>query len=243
MESDTPVWISLVGHALTAGALLISMFGLLYAWHQHQDSKAHEEKNQLTITAATTLAKLERRQRQYGNYFFRVKPHFITASELFSRSERRETVRDFIWQKLEHEQSELIRELMEEEIEVAYVALAAFDPSLYTEFRTALQALDKAGEAHQRLLRWRVQDAVFDARDEQAIATAALSSTLRRLAANTSAELAKQSESLVAPVRARILARIQAPAGPAELSSRPVLSAFFARRSHAALSGATGVDR
>ncbi|HEX6368317.1 MAG TPA: hypothetical protein VF006_05260 [Longimicrobium sp.] len=206
---DAETWLPLLGHLLTAAAILISALGLQHAWHQHRDGKEREERNRFTVAAATSLAKLERRRQHYLDYFFHIRPHFITASESYTSADLWAPVRDSLWKEFEAEQSRTHRAQADEEIEVAYVTLAAFDAPLYSEFRSALAELDRVARDELRKFRDSSQNLLWEKREQP---TASVSSALRKLAETHADQLSSKSEPLLADVRRRILALVQNPA-------------------------------
>lgn len=204
---DPDPWFSLLGDLPTAFAVLISYLGLRREWHHHQENRRSEERNRLTIAAATFLAKFERRRQRYLDYFFHVRPHFITASEKLSDGESWEVVRNYLWKELETEQSRIIRELGEDEIETAYAHLAASDPAHYTDLRRALDELNDLAKLEFRGFRKDSQLSLPDSAANQP--TASVSTKLRLMSEARADEFAKRSESIVEPVRHQIQLIIQ----------------------------------
>jgi hypothetical protein len=206
---DAVTWLPLLGDLPTAGAVLISALGLKHAWDQHRLSKAIEDRNRFTVAAATSLAKLERRRQHYIDYYFHIRPHFITASESYTSADLWAPVRDALWKEFEAEQSRTHRAQAGEEIEVAYVTLAAFDAPLYSEFRFALAELDRVAKDDLQSFRDAFQNVLWEKREQP---TASVSSALRKLADTHADQLSSKSEPLLANVRERILSLVQNPA-------------------------------
>lgn len=206
---ETGPWLSLLGHLLTAVAVLISALGLRREWRDSRESKAREERNRFTIAAATSLAKLERRRQHYLDYFLHAKPHFITASDQLTRGDLWAPVRDALWKELESEHGRTLGALAQEEIEVAYVSLAAFDPALFAEFRRTLAELDRLAGDEFLALRDSSQKRLSELRDQP---TSVISSALRKAGKTHAEHLASTSDALLANVRERILSLVQDPA-------------------------------
>jgi hypothetical protein len=125
-----------IGDLLTAGTVLISALALFASWRSERKARDRERANEVRAAATATVAKLERWQQLADFYYVSIQPLFVTISDMLSpetvsRTQKLEEARDALWRELTEARTASQQRILEENIELAYVGLQAYDQTAY----------------------------------------------------------------------------------------------------------------
>jgi hypothetical protein len=133
-----------VGNILTLGSIIFGVFTFLYTWTKERNSKKKQYADLIRNAASTVLAKLERRKEISLLFFEKVQETITEADMKICKEKDVLSTRDFFWQMLVKVHSEARKEIVSEEIEIAYSTLYGYDPKIRNLFKSAIQLLDEA---------------------------------------------------------------------------------------------------
>ncbi len=133
-----------VGDILTSLTILISLVLFLISFYRDRKLRRKEQADKVRRAAANTIGKLDRWKEISLSIYQSMDIIFVEASEKLKREDHdTESVKDFLWKKLQTAKKETKEKILKEDIETAYVGLYSFDPSVRSFFEDVLTQLNK----------------------------------------------------------------------------------------------------
>lgn len=126
-------------------AAVIALSGLVYAWLKDLQLKRKTYADQIRNAAGEVIAKLERRKAIMLSFYQEIQPIITDADILFTETKNTTKTRDFFWKDTIVVFNNIRLRILDEKIEVAYVSLMGYQPSImpfYQETISQLVAID-----------------------------------------------------------------------------------------------------
>jgi hypothetical protein len=136
-----------VGNILTSLTILISLGALLSALSKDRRSRDRDFADKVRAAAARTLGKLERWKELAARFYEDVQPVFVDVSQKLHGDLDAHAARDLLWRELTTVRATAEQRILDEEIEIAYVDLYPYHPSVQRRFSEAMSALKNIDEA------------------------------------------------------------------------------------------------
>jgi hypothetical protein len=157
-----------LGDLLTSVSVLVAATALVTTWRRDRNVRRREYADRIRDAAARTIVALRRRRSLADRLFAAIEPRVTEADVKLVETRNAVAVRDAFWQHLVETRASLLKELFEEKLEDAYVALLGYNPAVQDLFLSALADLDELDErAYTNLLEMTQQDILaFDGRKE-----------------------------------------------------------------------------
>lgn len=136
-----------IGDILTSLSILISATVLVRAWAKDRRDRDKETADKIRNASAKTLAKLDRWQELSLWFFQHIQPLFVETSEMLLKDFNVISARDFFWKKANETRAHVLDKILDEEIEIAYVELYSYHPTVRELFTNAIKELKEKEEA------------------------------------------------------------------------------------------------
>lgn len=121
---------------------------LLYSWTQDRNVRIRDQADQVRSAAAKALAKLERWKELSVSLCASADPDFVkTTGMLFKGNEGNSAALDLYRDSLMSAHTAIAEQIRQEQQEVAYIDLDAYQPDIYQELAAAVQDLKNAEAA------------------------------------------------------------------------------------------------
>jgi hypothetical protein len=189
-----------IGHLLTVVSVLISIAALLVSRSKDQQLYAREQADRVRSAAGNALAGLERSSELAASLFDDLQPMFVRASERMASRAKPAVVRDLVWQETNAARAAVMRKMLDDNPQQAYVALYGYHPSLRDLVKAVTRQLegrdDKVFSEFIAALEGEVLARRVDGPDETAIA----GNAMRGLARHFQRCLAATRERTAAPL-------------------------------------------
>lgn len=200
-----------LGDLLTSLSLLVATGALVTTWLRDRNVRRREYADRIRDSAAHTIVALRRRRTLANRLFDAIEPRVTEADRKLVATYDVIAVRDEFWQRLVEVRAGLLRELFEERLEQAYVALLGYDASVQEVFLSALTALDDSDQrVYESLLQATQDDILAFLRPEEQPQTAELGNALRHTLGILFEETAAQTEAIVAVAEQQLLKLVNA---------------------------------
>jgi hypothetical protein len=132
-----------VADFLTSITIVISLIIFLRSLSKDRKIKQRESANKIRYAASKTIAKLDRWQELSICLYQNVKPHYVDISQSLKVDFNISRIRDLLWQNIEKEQANILKQILDEQIEIAYVDLLGYHPDFYDFFNSSMNKLKK----------------------------------------------------------------------------------------------------
>jgi len=198
-----------LGDMLTPVSVLVSAFGLWLTWHHDAGIKKQQYANEIRHSASVVTAKIERWTSLADRYFEDIQPPIIDVSETVVATHTREPANRQLFKGLMQAQATSSQRILEEQLEVAYIELYGYVPSLRQPFDGTILKIKEAEEnAHKQTIDG-LQDEL--AKVLQCKDTIRIGNRLRIRANEEREKLREQIERISAPLREEMLKLINLP--------------------------------
>ncbi len=212
-----------VGDLLTAFAILVSIAGLLIAFHKERALRKKEHADRVRQAAALVVAKLDRWKQLSLQLFDELHVAATDADAMMVddvdetgrrkafETRQRET-RDFFWKKTVEAQGQVAQRILDEEIELAYSNLYGYDPKIHKLFTGAVQRLREVDGSIlvQVLNRTQADILSMEASADGKVASSQLGNRLRLTLARSKNTLDRYAEPILAAFRDGMLPIVRA---------------------------------
>ena len=141
LEERKLLW-TVVGGAVALTSVLIGATTLAVSLHKDRRLRQQEYANQIRKAAGTTIARLERWTAISDSLFFQIQPVITDADEALLKSRDAIGTRDQLWRALLDKLTARSQALLEEGIELAYIDLYGYDPSIRAYLVISTDCLD-----------------------------------------------------------------------------------------------------
>jgi hypothetical protein len=133
-----------VGDMLTPLSVLIAAVALWFTWSHDADLKKQQYADQIRHSASVVTAKIERWSPLADRYFEDIQPTIVDVSEKIEATHTREPANRMLFKGLVQAQATASQRIVDEQLEVAYIELYGYVPSLQKTFDTTIQAIKQA---------------------------------------------------------------------------------------------------
>jgi hypothetical protein len=211
LEEKKLVWI-IVGGAVAMVSVLIGGLGLATSLHKDRRLRHQEYANQIRKSAGTTIAKLERWNAVSDSLFFQIQADITDADIMFLKSSDAVGTRDQLWRRLLDKLTARSQALLDEGIELAYIDLYGYDPSIRDLFRETVRRLRLVNDEVDDLILQSTQADVLSFRgmNPNAVHSALLGNKLRATTQGLSAYSKEATDAIVAPFQQELARLIDA---------------------------------
>jgi len=200
-----------VGDLLTAGSVAIGTLTLLYALMKDRRLRRREYADRIRRSASETLAAIERWREIAIRHFQDAQPLLTDADVMLTKEQDVVSTRDTLWRSLMALEAQTSDRVLSEKLEGAYKGLYGYDPSVHATYTAAIISMRQGfQEAHEALLSETQQDVVSMEVESQPYFSAQLGNRLRGSTASVKDLFVKHADASLAPLRARMLALVQA---------------------------------
>ena len=135
-----------IGNILTFFSILVGIMTFLYVRIKDINAKKKEFAETIRNSASIVLAKLERRKEISLMFYDNVMEYITQADSLALRNKNLIATRDFFWEMQVKLHFESKKEIVSEEIEIAYSKLYGYDSNIRSLFKSAINLLDDIDE-------------------------------------------------------------------------------------------------
>jgi len=196
---------------LTVIPILLTFFGLLYAWYKDRQLKRKEYADRIRRAAGSITAKLERWGALSLRFFEDIQPLITDSDIMLTKEQNALLVRDFFWRGLVSAHAKSSRRILNEEIEIAYADLYGYDPRIQDLFTGALHFLNEIDNLiYSRVLDATQQDVLMLSTVEGHIESADLGNALRETCGMLQIQLKTGMDQVIHPFRDEVLKLIRA---------------------------------
>jgi hypothetical protein len=194
-----------IGDMLTPMTVLVSVVALWITWSHDSDLRRRQYADQIRHSASVVTAKIERWAPLADRYFEDIQPAIIDASESVAETHSREPANRKLYKGLMEAQAKASQRIVEEQLEVAYIELYGYVPSLRDTFdKTIYRIKDAETHAHQNTI-----DTLQYQLASEAVLTSPNSivagNPLRSSAEQQRQQLRGQLEAIATPLRQKML--------------------------------------
>lgn len=169
-----------MGDILTSVSILVSLFSLMSSFSKDRDLRRKEQADIVRNAAGRTIAKLDRWKEITLSLFEEIQPLFVETTEILSKDYDILVARDFLWKRLNEERIEILKKILGENIETAYVDLYGYHPHVRDLFEETLNQLKADTETlFEKLLNETQDDILFFSDKKDAYQNADLGNRLR----------------------------------------------------------------
>jgi hypothetical protein len=197
------------GDVLTSVTILLSVIALVLSLAKDRNTRVSDQANKVRTAAATTLVKLDRWQSVQLALYQELQPTFVELSEDLLDQYDVVTVRDKFWKQVNLGRAKIAHQVLEEQLGTAYGDLLTYFPSAR---RKVVDAFSELGEVENRVTQSFMgsgEQRILSLRGKQAdYQTAYLGNLLREAGMAGAEQLKKDSDKVLAPVRAYLFSVI-----------------------------------
>lgn len=205
-----------VGDIATALTVLVSALTLAWTWRRDITLREREYADRVKTAAAFTLARLERAREIMLHFFDVFSTCFVNASTMAVDKKTAQEITNYVWIKAEETAAECNERLLEEEIELAYVELYAYDENIYQQFVDARTRQQQVWERIYSDAKMMTQEDIFTFKS----GSHGLGTQLRLTCADLAREFREEADGVLGPLRTRLQSWIQA--SPRQIVRRTV---------------------
>ena len=175
------------GEIITFLSIAGSGLSIVVSWGVDRDLRVREDADKIRIEAAHTLGKLQRTQDIYLSFYDAVQGDLVEASEKLVTTKNNIQARDLLWKQLQQRKYETSKRLLDEQLEIAYTGLLAFDTDIDSIYNSTTVRLKKLNKNQMEQLLLETEKLVLDFKFLQG-QTAVLGNALRAVVANYRAD-------------------------------------------------------
>lgn len=169
-----------MGDILTIVSILISIISLMYSLSKDRELRRKEQADVIRKAAGKTIAKLDRWKEITLSLYQDIQPLLVETTEKLQQNFNVIAVRDYLWKNLNEKRTEILNNILKEDIETAYVDLYGFHPRVRSLFEETLSQLKSDQEDVFKKLLDETQDSILSfSGKEDTYQTAELGNKLR----------------------------------------------------------------
>lgn len=196
-----------IGEILTIISIVISVVALVYAWNQDRIVSIRSQADSLRQEASQTLAKIGRWEKINIEFYSRLDPYYVQASERFYKDKENIALRDFLWAKVQDRKYKLEEDLLNEQLEFSYYGLLTYYSNIDTLYQTTVLLMEHERSSHFDLYLRQMEELCLnaEANKEQ---TADLGNDFRALSNKHKSQLKSNLKKINADLKAKLRALI-----------------------------------
>jgi hypothetical protein len=173
------------GDIITSVAVIVSALSLTWELAKHRDLDRKQQANEIRSSAAKTLAGLERWKNISLLIFEECQPLYVLTSERFKTSDDLVSARDYLYRSMIAAHLTVHQKLLDEKVEVSYVELFKYHPSIKVYFEIVINALNEREKYTFSRLLIDTQNRILSAESNEVKKNTAILGNDLREAANT----------------------------------------------------------
>jgi nitrogen fixation-related uncharacterized protein len=194
-----------LGDMLTPISVLLSVVALWFTWSHDADLKRKQYADQIRHSASVVTAKIERWSPLADRYFEDIQSTIVDVSEKVEATHTREPANRILFKGLVQAQATASQRIVDEQLEVAYIELYGYVPSLQKTFDTTIQDIKSAeAKAHEGTSS-ALQGKLQDDKVLKLPTSILIGNELRSSADEQRKQLWKQIEFVATPLREKML--------------------------------------
>lgn len=197
-----------VGDLLTSVSILVSAIGLMITVSHNSDVQQRQQADQIRNSAATTLAKIERREQLSLFAFDELQPTILKASTMFARNSDPDAARDLLWAEISNAKSRTGTRLLNEQIQSAYTALYGYSPDIRPIFKNTMAQLEDSEDKMFERLYLEVQKSILDLAADKPQSAADVGDALRQIVGDEREIYRKELDKELLPIQEFLAAMI-----------------------------------
>jgi len=194
-----------LGDMLTPLSVLLSVVALWITWSHDADLKRKQYADQIRHSASVVTAKIERWGPLADRYFEDIQPAIVDASEKVEATHTREPANRQLYRGLVQAEATASQRIVDEQLEVAYIELYGYVPSLQKTFDTTIQEMKKAEVKAHEDTSSALQEKLIDVGVLQLPTSILMGNKLRVSAEAQRQKLRSEIESIATPLREKML--------------------------------------
>jgi len=133
-----------LGDMLTPMAILFSAFGVWYTWFHDANLERRQYADHIRHSASVVTSEIERWAPLADRYFEDIQPTIVDVSEMVETTHQSGPANRRLFKGLVQAQAAASQRIVDEQLEVAYIDLYGYVPSLQKSFDTTIQEIKKA---------------------------------------------------------------------------------------------------
>ena len=190
---------------LTSMTILVSVIALLLSWSKDHELNRRAQADRIRSASAKTLEKLDRWQSLQLSIFGALQPVFLETSEMLGADFNVIAARDQLWKEINTQHTRVSAQVLEEQIETAYIDLFVYCPSARKTFLTTLSQLRTAEQIQVDSLLLETQAAIKLIEGKKASYSAQQGAkALRDAARNARDVFLSETDKILEPMRTRL---------------------------------------
>jgi len=140
------------GDLLTPFSILVSVFAVVLTWINDTDLRTKQYADSIRRSSSVLAAKLDRWAVLEDRYFEDLQPALILASLDTSKTHNVQPAKRDLYRGLKDAESKASQRIIDEQLEISYMELYGYIPSLEPPFEKIRQGIKKAEtDSHRRL--------------------------------------------------------------------------------------------
>ena len=197
-----------LGDMLTPISVLLSVVALWFTWSHDANLKKQQYADQIRHSASTVTAKIERWSPLADRYFEDIQSTIVDVSEKIEATHKREPANRMLFRGLVQAEATASQRIVDEELEVAYIELYGYVPSLQKTFDSTIQRIKTAEvNAHDQISS-ALQEKLTDDQVLKLPTSIQIGNVLRISAGEQRQQLRKRIEGIASPLREKMLTLI-----------------------------------
>jgi nitrogen fixation-related uncharacterized protein len=194
-----------LGDMLTPVSVLLSAVALWFTWSHDVDLKRQQYADQIRHSASVVTSKIERWSPLADRYFEDIQTTIVDVSEKVEVTHTREPANRILFRGLVQAEATASQRIVDEQLEVAYIELYGYVPSLQKTFDATIQEIKKAEIAAHDATSSALQDVLAKQGTLHLPTSLLIGNRLRVDAEEQRKQLRSKIEGIATPLRQRML--------------------------------------
>ncbi|MFZ0308576.1 MAG: hypothetical protein WAL89_10400 [Candidatus Sulfotelmatobacter sp.] len=194
-----------LGDLLTPFSILVALLALLNTWNDDRNLRSKQYADSIRGSASTVTAKLDRWGTLADRYFEDIQHALIVASEKTATTHRTEPAKRDLFDALKEAEGKASQRIVEEQLEISYMELYRYVPSLRPPFDKIKDEIGSKERASHRRLEVKLQEDMFDESLLKATGSFVMGKKLREDAQTERELLHQQIEQITQPLQENML--------------------------------------
>jgi hypothetical protein len=194
-----------LGDMLTPISILLSVAALWFTWSHDADLKRKQYADQIRHSASVVTAKMERWSPLADRYFEDIQSTIVDVSERVEANHKREPANRMLFKGLVQAAATASQRVVDEQLEVAYIELYGYVPSLQKTFDTTIRRMKEAEVSAHNVTSSALQAKLTDNEVLNLPTSILIGNVLRQRAEEQRQQLRNQIENIASPLREKML--------------------------------------
>jgi hypothetical protein len=194
------------GDLLTPFSIMVAILTVWLTWNSDRDARIKQYADGIRGSASTVTAKLERWSTLADRYFDDIQPTLIaTSKETASKRHDYKPARTILFLGLIEAESTASQRIVDEQLEIAYLDLYGYVPSLRPPFDQIREDISAAEQLSHKCLKKALQDKLNDQKLLNSSDSADMGNALRDVAREERKQLKHDIRKTTDPLVGKIL--------------------------------------